>query len=84
MVTANIRFDVLFEKPHTVLRPLCGTIAIKCGCGYREWRTEAVTLHSEMACFTCPVCGVHFCVEMIRKFRDECFERFKRNLLESN
>lgn len=84
MATANIRFDVLFEKPHTVLRPLCGTIVLTCDCGRKQVGTETVTVRSELACFTCPKCGIHLCVEMLRKFRDECFERFKRNLIESN
>lgn len=84
MTTANIRFDVTFETPLTVWRPLSGVIVLTCDCGNKHIGSEQITAKSELSCFTCPKCGLHLCRGWLQRFRDACFSGFRRRAIESN
>lgn len=81
---ANISIDVIFEKPVSVLNPLTGVMIIKCDCGRKQVGSEQITAKSNIACFTCPKCGLHLCVSQLCDFRDQLFSKFKRSIMESN
>lgn len=81
---ANIRIDMIFDKPLSVLKPLAGVMIIKCDCGRKQIGSEQITEKSFVPCFTCPKCGIHLCVDRLTEFRDQLFSKFRQSVMESN
>ena len=81
---AHIRVMVDFEKPVSPLRPIQGTLQLRCDCGRQHTSDSMVTKVSAVCCYTCPDCGLHLPAKILVAYRDLLFQRFYRRMVECN